>query len=354
MKFIEDFLDSGSIISSKPGYVVVGYGNRSWLKNPSQSDRSHFYFPDYFLLEKTPWCTHECYEELAIDELIKLLLPKTTHTLPKILWSNPHQSDFERAFSDLQIRFANKELQKAVPFVFEKACVPMQRERLASSLIGLLNNTKEFPLHMYGFWENGNGMIGATPEVLFSIQTNVRSTLKTMACAGTRSARHNTRNSLLNDPKELREHQFVVDDIVSALTPFGTPTLDPIKETQLPGLSHLMTPIQLELQGEWTFESLVHALHPTPALGAFPRKEGREWLLRYQTIIGRKRFGAPAGFLAQGKKSATCLVAIRNVQWNRNEMAIGAGCGVISDSLLKNEWDEIQIKLRAVKQMLNL
>jgi menaquinone-specific isochorismate synthase len=47
-------------------------------------------------------------------------------------------------------------------------------------------------------------------------------------------------------------------------------------------------------------------------------------------------------------------VAIRNAQWFEGSIHIGAGCGIVPQSLLKNEWKEIQLKMQSIKNILGL
>lgn len=352
MHDIKEFLESGTIISVDRDRVMIGYGKRNWNAHAKKNATS-FYFPDYFLTESKPWCTQEHTIELKIDQLLEMVTP-SSHNPSPITWQNPFKETFENAFVDLQRRFAKKELKKAVPYVVEKTTTQMTESILRRALLNILKSAQNYPLHVYGFWENGQGMLGATPELLFSIEKKERSILQTVACAGTKSARHGSLDSLLNDSKERDEHAIVVEGISEALSPFGNVQRSQTGFTSVPGLSHLMTPISVELNGDYPFDQFVAALHPTPALGAFPKEEGWKWLSHYQTFVQRYRYGAPAGLVDPRTDVTRCLVAIRNVQWTHDGMMVAAGCGVVKESKLEHEWQEIQTKLRAIKQMLNI
>ncbi|HEY4831978.1 MAG TPA: chorismate-binding protein, partial [Waddliaceae bacterium] len=99
------------------------------------------------------------------------------------------------------------------------------------------------------------------------------------------------------------------------------------------------------------FIEVVEMLHPTPALGAFPRILGKTWLMDYQTKMNRGRYGAPVGYYYPSKEEGECFVAIRNVQWVGPEAQIGAGCGIVAQSVFEQEWDEIQLKIQSIKSM---
>lgn len=350
--FCSNFLQSGAIIGLENGRVLIGYGPRIWRATPASQGTPSFYFPDYFLKAKMPWFAHENWKELTITELLAQLSPQA-FSAPSILWMNRFQDHFKTTFEDLQNRFLNKELLKAVPFVFETTQQKMTSDLLLRSLESALRYAKEQRVHLYGFWDREKGILGATPESLFHLTQNESKILKTMACAGTYKG-SSSPQKLLNDAKECHEHRLVVQGIVEALSPYGSVTSSEMEVLQLPGILHLVTPIQLHLNAQVTFDEVVRALHPTPALGAFPRKAGQEWLEYYQTLIDRRHFGAPVGCISSDGGSYNCVVAIRNVQWDEKGMAIGAGCGIVPESRLEKEWQEIGIKIQATKNVLSL
>lgn len=353
MQFSE-FLQEGTIIQTSPGYVLIGYGKRTWLPNPKGQKTPCFYSPDFFLTQKSPWFIHQYIQELPIETLLKGIQNEemNTTTTAALKWTNPYTALFKESFSELQQRFESHSLTKAVPFVFESSSAPMNSKMLLQSIISALQYTQKHSVHIYGFWDKQNGILGATPELLFQIQND---TLKTMACGGTcRLENGQCSTDLLKDPKEMIEHQLVIEGIVESLSPFSKVQLGEIHVLKLTQLAHLITPINAQLKSKIDFESLVRALHPTPALGAAPRSEGMKWLQHYQTKIDRKRFGAPFGYFDPNSQSAHCLVAIRNAQWDSRGIHIGAGCGIVAKSLVEREWEEIQTKIKAVKSILAL
>jgi menaquinone-specific isochorismate synthase len=206
------------------------------------------------------------------------------------------------------------------------------------------------PGHLYGTWNAQEGILGVTPETLFAVKKELDTwTLKSHALAGTAP----TGESCLS-PKLIHEHQVVVDGITQALSRLGKPQIGPLQTLDLPHLRHLMTPIEMQLTNRPAFEQIVQALHPTPALGAHPIESGRRWLLDYQKHFDRLRFGAPVGYFDPTTQNSRCFVAIRNVQWQPHRMLLGAGCGIVADSDPESEWNEILLKLKAIKAMLNL
>jgi menaquinone-specific isochorismate synthase len=360
---IEAWLNNGTLISSGPGKVLLGWGLRQWqCSMDPHSPYPVFYFPHFSLEDKNPWFLQACTTEFSIKDLSERLASYINSIRPKedrqeYVWKNPYLSTFTQAFSNLIAKIQADELVKAVPYVFEFSQNTMSRRQLLRSLASLLIYAKKNPAYVYGFWEQGHGLLGATPELLFQIEGSQM--IKTMACAGTVENRVDGENLLvanafLQDPKEVHEHQLVVRGIKESLIPYGRVDIGSMQLLRLATLSHLMTEISVCLNNPVDFEHIVHALHPTPALGAFPRKAGMQWLKEYQGLINRQRFGAPAGYVFPLQNKGLCYVAIRNVQWNKSGMYIGAGCGVVASSECESEWNEINLKLGAIKEMLAL
>lgn len=354
IEFVDDFLESGTLMSMGKGRLLIGWGKRNWSHAPKSEQNLNFYFPDFFLARQPAWFSHENYQEIAIDSLLHSLAKSTQDKTKSLSWECFHKEIFYSAFKDLKEKFERNEIAKAVPYIFEKSSQTMDTKRLRTSLSSLLQYAHAQPaVHAYGFWENDHGMLGATPELLFSLGEKTPHTLITMACAGTRGLR-GQQGSFMKDPKEVHEHQLVVDGIIESLTPYGKVSIGSMRVLDLPKLSHLLTPIQVELSHDADYFDIVKALHPTPALGAFPRKEGFEWLRGYQSLIDRKHYGAPVGYIRKNDNDAACYVAIRNAQWDPKEIFIGAGCGIVKESLLDREWEEIKLKIQAIKEMLAL
>lgn len=347
----DPFLENGTIMSLGNGHLLLGYGARTWSSKP-EGPSPAFYFPDFFLKNPFSWFQHECHEERSFLEIQEELQKEKVSRTFCHQWSTQDQMHFNKGFNELKELFREKKLEKAVPFAFEFSKNRMNRNTLRSCLMHLLNYAKELPLYVYGFWDQDSGILGATPEMLFKVHKKEKNILHTHACAGTRGRLNN--NSLLDDPKELHEHKLVVQGMIESLSSFGTLRVGDLKVLQLPFLSHLITPIEVELHAAYDFEKIVKALHPTPALGGFPRQASWEWLQRYKISHERGRFGAPAGYLYDQGKTASCFVSIRNIQWNADHMMIGAGCGIVAESELHNEWEEINLKLQSIKEMLGL
>lgn len=361
------WLHSGAILGVSSGRVLLGAGKLERTSRPdfAHGNRASFYAPDFFLTHEKPWLTFETTFEVSTLELLQYLTELNFGTswatsVEALQWPEPPKDRFERTFDYLQNEIRQGILEKGVPFTFERAQAPMTPARLLSSLKAMLTYALERPVMPYGFWENGEGMLGCTPELLFR---RVGKTIRTMAMAGTRRHDEQGRLPLLEDPKERREHQLVIDSIITELKGFGKVSVGTTEVAVLPQLSHLKTLIELNPdhpeKTAVSFDELIRALHPTPALGAFPREAGWKWLhlLESQNDLQRNRYGAPFGAAwndSSGQDQELAVVAIRNVQWQSDRILLCAGCGVIAESEFEREWQEVNGKIRAVKGILAL
>jgi len=250
-------------------------------------------------------------------------------------------------------------LTKAVPYAFlETSSAFPSSEDLAWLLLHALQFQAENGGFLYGSWNDREGILGVTPELLFEREGAI---LRTMALAGTRPLEKGRESEaemqLLADPKERHEHSLVIEGISDRLSGLGALHIGETCVRRAGSLVHLFTPIQLTLEAqtagiEW--QDLVERLHPTPALGAHPREAGARWLSEEQKHHPRARFGAPWGVRLDGRD--TCAVAIRNLEWNREKSfcRIGAGAGVVRGSTPEREWAEIERKWNAVLRILGL
>ncbi len=271
-------------------------------------------------------------------------------------WGPPDEKRFADGFRSLAARLEAGTLRKGVPVTLASASLdPADAEVLFD---GLLGRVTDLPgtLFAYGFYrpapETGTGspefLVGASPELLFDLDEGGR--LSTMAVAGTRRA-NGSAAALASSPKDRDEHQSVVDDLVAQLTAWGRPTASNTFVRSFGSLEHLVADIHVDAGPGADFETVARTLHPTPALGAYPRGDaGASWLAGLDPRGERRRFGAPFG-LRWPSGAGRCVVAIRGLQYHDGRLEIWAGCGVVPQSRYKDEWQELLDKIQAVRTL---
>lgn len=196
-------------------------------------------------------------------------------------------------------------------------------------------------------FDHGRLFFGSTPERLYHREGR---RLQTEATAGTR-ARATGRDEdsaqiaeLKASAKDSLEHRLVIDGILESLESLGVShKQDPeISILTLPRLHHLTCRILGKLPDEVTDDTLLRALHPTPAVGGLPRFEAMQMIRRLEPF-DREWYAGPIGWL--GKDAAEFAVAIRSALATESELHLYAGAGIVPGSDAESEWQEIESKL---------
>lgn len=326
-----------------PGRLFVAHGpfERSAVRDPGHPA---FYVNDFFLSSPTPWQRPARWEEI---DPATVSLPGGAAPL-QVSWESVSRDLFLEIFEDASSSIREGLFAKIVPILFEAGVSGSPPAGLSAHLFSQVARLPP-TVHAYGAFGAAKGVIGASPEVLFQKDRNV---LRTMALAGTCSLEE--ADELLSDPKERSEHRIVVDDIVTQLAGAGEIEVGPTVVRRYPNLAHLATAIELAGSEDLSFEEAVRRLHPTAALGSWPRSlRAQEWLRRADRNQNRGIFGAPFG-IAMPDGTALCLVAIRNVEWNGARVRIGAGNGILQGSVPEHELEEQQRKRDQVKILFGL
>ena len=311
------------------------------------ADSPAFYLPDFSLRDQKPWFVFESTEEI---ERSVLSPGPSDSVLAPFTWSAGEQGEVRTLLESAMHTLSDRGWQKLVPVWFEHA-----HQRIDSSLFASMMHrvlAAPSPLIPYALSDGDEGLIGATPEVLFTI--NQDGSVHTAAVAGTRRRELDESGAeLLRSEKDRREHEYVRSFILERLEAFGAVESDETRVAVLPRLVHLETPIWLRPREPVSFEALVRALHPTPALGAVPQREGVQWLAEHISPELRRRYGAPFGY-RRADGSGVCVVAIRNIQWCGADIVLGAGCGIVAGSNPDHELDELRAKSQSVHSLLGI
>ncbi|OFZ19567.1 MAG: hypothetical protein A2Z20_08310 [Bdellovibrionales bacterium RBG_16_40_8] len=268
---------------------------------------------------------------------------------------DPDVEQFTETFKKIKSSINKKEINKAVPAVFSIAAGSMTKAMRAYFIRQTLMNANKQTA--YGYLTPTEGVIGASPEILFTY--DIRSyELVTMALAGTRNSKLEGEHSLSNDEKEMYEHGLVVSGLKKKLVNFGELQISPTYVWDLGTISHLRTDLLAELDKPLEpislFAEACSLLHPTAALGVSPITSDWRYMKECDGQIKRARFGAPFGVVSPTGKSVA-LVAIRNLQWSEDgTISIGTGCGIVQDSNLQSEWQELTLKRDSIRKILGL
>jgi menaquinone-specific isochorismate synthase len=196
----------------------------------------------------------------------------------------------------------------------------------------------------FAFRAGGSTFLGATPERLVDKRGTA---FETEAVAGSiRMGEAPLR--LMESQKERAEQAIVVREVKKTLEPLAE-FIDhaPVPEIhRLKHLAHLRTRIRGTLRSELHVLELVERLHPTPAVGGFPRARALSWIAEHEPDE-RGWYAGPIGwFDAAG--DGEFAVALRSGLFSGKAGALYAGAGIVEGSDAASELAETRWKLAAL------
>lgn len=205
--------------------------------------------------------------------------------------------------------------------------------------------------HSYHFCFQINpqtAFIGTSPERLYHRHDRF---LKTEAIAGTRHRGASMEidlelsDNLRTSTKDIHEHQLVVKNLAGILDELcETVTIAPRSTIlKLNKVQHLYTQCQGILKAELTDAEILPQLHPTPAVGGFPRILALQ-LIHQLESFDRGWYAAPVGWV--GYDDAEFAVAIRSGLIDGHKLLLFAGAGIVKGSQADEEWAEVENKIR--------
>ncbi len=192
-----------------------------------------------------------------------------------------------------------------------------------------------------------SSFIGCTPERLASFNKDY---ILTEGLAGStprgETATEDARleAELLTSKKDLEEHKFVVNAITKNLNSFADNVEIPKKPSvkKLTNVQHLYTPIRAHIKENVSKTQLLNNLHPTPAVGGYPREEAISNISRFEGFE-RGWYASPIGWI-NANGNGEFIVGIRSGLIKKEEVIFYAGCGIVSQSDPLKEWEETNLK----------
>lgn len=208
---------------------------------------------------------------------------------------------------------------------------------------------------IFAFESNGDCFIGASPERLVKKQGNeVFSTCLAGSISRGETAEEDRilGDRLLNDQKNLIEHQYVVEMIKGALEESCDNIILPDRPRlmKIRDIQHLYTPVIGKARRDTSILLLVEKLHPTPALGGLPKQAAVD-KIRQVEELDRGFYAGPLGWVDY-HDNGEFAVSIRSGLIQGNEASLFAGCGVVADSESESEYLETGLKFRPMLRAL--
>lgn len=335
-----DFFESGAFLCSHDGKsIIFAKGGASTIVNSfAPSTDPVFYLKDFYQESYLAY-TPASIREFGLDEIkaeFKNALPGN---------HSPISNDddiYEKDFKLLKSSFGPN--LKKVVLVSRESFDNFEGEK---SIRSLIQRAFDFGTGTpYGYWNQHYGVIGSTPELLYQVKDGE---LTSFALAGT--AKLGQEEELLKSQKDRIEHNLVIQDIQEKLQNFTTDLV--IHETKIhpyKNIVHLKTDMNGKVRTGIDFTALTNSMSPTAALGGYPKSASLQFLRdsNYGAKYPRRYFGSAFGLIDKGVK--LFVVSIRNVQWEGKHLFIESGGGVVPDSVLLKEMDEIHLKRNTIRK----
>ncbi len=180
---------------------------------------------------------------------------------------------------------------------------------------------------------DGTVFLGASPECLVRVDGR---RFWTQALAG--SAGPGEADALSGNPKEVREHTAVVEDVRVALDAVADQLeVAEVTQVSLGYVTHLDTRMAGTLRAGVTPAEAALALHPTAAVSGAPRDRARAFL-RAQERLARGWYAGGVGWV--GAEAADLRVALRCALVRGCAARLFVGAGVVEGSTPSGEWVE--------------
>jgi isochorismate synthase len=195
---------------------------------------------------------------------------------------------------------------------------------------------------------DGSHWIGATPEVLLKKRGEH---YNIMSLAGSQRNTGIMPQDYEWGKKEEREQETVTSFIRSELLAIGASDVTQSQAyTHLAGpVVHRRTDLQFSFKGD--VETLVRALHPTPAVGGFPKEKALEMI---NSLEPHSR-GFYTGVIGVKRKNGDCdlFVNLRCMRIRGRMTDLFVGGGIMPDSESEKEWEETELKSQTLMKFLD-
>ena len=260
------------------------------------------------------------------------------------------KKNIERALSAFEEgRLGKVVLARRASFGFDEELDP-------ALLAGKLKAATPDCFHFYAEPEPGVAFVGASPERLYRREGR---RILSEAVAGTRPRGdseikdEDLGEELLKSDKDRLEHSYVKDSIRDSLTPLCRllEVDEKMSEMKLTRRRHLASRVCGTLHEHVSDADILEAMHPTPAVGGYPKAAALQEIEASETF-DRGWYAGPIGWI--GANEAEFAVGIRSGLISGRNLSLYSGAGIVSGSVPEEEWAEIEQKISDFTRILGL
>ena len=209
--------------------------------------------------------------------------------------------------------------------------------------------------HLFTVHASGSVFLGASPELLVRLRDGELEALGlagSVARGATAEADAELGRRLLTSAKDRIEHETVVrairERLEGATDELRAPNAPVLRK--LPNIQHLSTRIAGRVRFGVDVLELVRRLHPTPAVGGYPREAALSVITEHERF-DRGWYAGPVGWV-DARGEGEFAVALRAAVVRDDRAWLFAGNGIMGDSEPSAELAEVRLKLRPLTEAL--
>ena len=202
-------------------------------------------------------------------------------------------------------------------------------------------------------------VVGASPEILIRLEQD-KITLRPIA--GTRKRGQTIDEDkgneidLLNDPKEIAEHLMLIDlgrNDVGKISEIGSVNVtDKMIIEKYSHVMHIVSNITGRLLGNLNYMDAIKSSLPAGTLSGAPKIRAMEIINEIEPS-SRGIYGGAIGYISWNGDVDTAI-AIRTAVIKDSIIHVGAGAGVVADSIPEKEWEECKQKAKVFLDALEM
>ena len=195
-------------------------------------------------------------------------------------------------------------------------------------------------------------VVGSSPEILIRLEDE-ELTLRPLAGTRKRGSSDEEDNlnekDLLNDPKEIAEHLMLIDlgrNDVGKVSKIGSVKVtDKMIIEKYSHVMHIVSNVVGSISSDLNYIDALKASLPAGTLSGAPKIRAME-IIHELEPSSRGIYGGAIGYISWNGNIDTAI-AIRTAVIKDNIIHVGAGAGIVADSVPENEWLECKQKSKA-------
>lgn len=272
---------------------------------------------------------------------------------PNLLSQSSDQQSWQQLIQNALIAMQKKQFAKVV--LAQEMIFQLNKPLNAFDFLAASRLVNHHCYHFILAETADNIFLGASPECLYQRSANH---FHTEALAGTAPIGETAQQQqkyqswLLQDPKNLEENQFVVDDICHRLAPYCTEiNIEKVQLRQLRKVQHLCHPIHATLAVEYTDWEPLFAIHPTAAVAGYPKQAAMDFITHNEPFK-RNWYAGAIGVISQN--FAELCVGLRSAKVTNTQLHLFAGAGIVKESKADEEWLEIERKMSGLLSLFEI